>query len=100
MSEIRVIVGNFPALKLPPWWAKRLYGGLPLYLSFTASAKVVTAKKRKTAYCRKICSFQKESVVCGRRIGIRKGSGDIVYDPRPEDPIVQFKLPGKQAREE
>ena len=46
------------------------------------------------------CSFQKESVVCGRRIGIRKGSGDIVYDPRPEDPIVQFKLPGKQAREE
>ena len=48
----------------------------------------------------KKCSFQKESVVCGRRIGIRKGSGDIVYDPRPEDPIVQFKLPGKQAREE
>ena len=45
-------------------------------------------------------NFQKESVVCGRRIGIRKGSGDIVYDPRPEDPIVQFKLPGKQAREE
>ena len=44
--------------------------------------------------------FQKESVVCGRRIGIRKGSGDIVYDPRPEDPIVQLKLPGKQAREE
>ena len=41
----------------------------------------------------KKCSFQKESVVCGRRIGIRKGSGDIVYDPRPEDPIVQFKLP-------
>ena len=48
----------------------------------------------------KKCSFQKESVVCGKRIGIRKGSGDIVYDPRPEDPIVQFKLPGKQAREE
>ena len=46
------------------------------------------------------CSFQKESIVCGRRIGIRKGSGDIVYDPRPGDPIVQFKLPGKQAREE
>ena len=48
----------------------------------------------------KICSFQAESVVRGRRIGIRKGSGDIVYDPRPEDPIVQFKLPGKQARGE
>ena len=46
------------------------------------------------------CSFQKESVVCARHIGIRKGSGDVVLLSPPRESVVQFDLSGKQAREE
>ena len=73
----RVIVGNFPDVKLPPWWAE----ALPPYFGFTAfrqsryrqkpknrllpknyrytlvlppSAEVVTAKKRKTTTTNKL----------------------------------------------
>ena len=46
------------------------------------------------------CSFQKESVVCEWRIGIRKGSGDVVLLSPPRGAVVRFNLPGKQAREE
>ena len=46
-KNIRVIVGDFPAVKLPPWWAEAI----------TASAKIVTAQKRKTAYRRKITAI-------------------------------------------
>ena len=42
---------------------------------------------------REKCSFQKESVVCGRRIGIRIGSRDIVYYPRHEDPSYSLSCP-------
>ena len=44
------------------------------------------------------CSFQKESVVCDWRIGIRKGSGDVVLLSSPRGAVVQFNLLGKQAR--
>ena len=86
----RVIVDDFPAVKLPPWWAEAViwrftaifvlppppeslppknekpttaeklppYGitaeKLPPHFGFTASAEVVTAKKRKTAYRQKL----------------------------------------------
>ena len=44
------------------------------------------------------CSFQKENVVCGRRIGIRKGSGDVVLLSPPRGSVVQFNLPGKTGK--
>ena len=44
------------------------------------------------------CSFQKESVVCEWRIGIRKSGGDVVLLSPPRGAGVQFNLPGKQAR--
>ena len=50
--------------------------------------------------CTKICSFQKESVVCEWRIGICKGSGDVVLSFPHRGAVVQFNLPGKQAKEE
>ena len=46
----------------------------------------------------KNCSFQKESVVCGRRIGIRKGSGEKAYYPRHEDP--SYSLSCSENRQE
>ena len=72
----RVIVGNFPAVKFPPWrgeavtalfWFYRLChrhrhknkkapsaNKLPPYFGFTAFAELVTAKEQKTAYRPKI----------------------------------------------
>ena len=46
------------------------------------------------------CRFQKKSVVCDWRIGIRKGSGDVTLLSPPREAVVQFNQPGKQAREE
>ena len=47
----RVVVGIFPAVKLPPWWAVPVkYGGLPPYYGNHAYRQSVTAEKRKTAY--------------------------------------------------
>ena len=43
----------------------------------------------------KLQLFQKESVVCGRRTGIRKGSGDAALLSPPRGSVVQFNLPGK-----
>ena len=87
----RVIVGNFPDVKLPPWWAE----ALPPYFGFTAfrqsryrqktknrlqpknyrhtlglppSAEVVTAKKRKTTYHQQITAVwhyrPKSTAIC------------------------------------
>ena len=55
-----------------------------------------TERKYRWTDSIKTCSFQKESVVCGRRIGIRKGSGDIVYYPRHEDPSYSLSCSGNR----
>ena len=62
------------------------YGDHPNNFQFPKTANFLDFLGRK-------CSFQKESVVCGRRIGIRKGSGDIVYYPRHEDPSYSLSCP-------
>ena len=46
----QTFVGNFPAVHLPPWWAEAVIWRFLAMFGFTASAKIVTAIKRKTAY--------------------------------------------------
>ena len=72
------------------------FGGTPTHIS----GFLEIWKLERKIWCVSKCSFQKESVICEWRIGVRKGSEDVVLLSPPRGAVEQFNLPGKEAREE
>ena len=96
-------VGGKPAVILYTYIINR-HAGTPnktktkdtMSLDYSSINFVVVRCFLNSAYwlpTRKKCSFQKESVVCEWRIGIRKGSGDIVLLSPPEEPSCSLICP-------